>query len=249
MMKAWPYGRNKDEIINMDQTPIAYSFHARTTLGIKRTKTIQVRASTHDTKRFTVTATVTVSGKMLPPFMIFKGASRGCIATREFVTPAGRKYACQPKAWMDEVQMHAWSCPEQYDIWSGIVQLCNCIATIAMKKGTLTCILVIREHNLLNTSRCSIQPLTINSHCIFLSGKAHMATVRYINLNLVPDEIVHVNHPQTNLQTNTARMTLQNQCIATLKRMVLTRTHIVSWQESHQDVLKHDVSFEVCDVL
>jgi hypothetical protein len=40
MMKARLYGRNKDEIINMDQTPIAYSFHARTTLEAKGTKTI-----------------------------------------------------------------------------------------------------------------------------------------------------------------------------------------------------------------
>jgi len=109
MMKARLYGRSKDEILNMDQTPITYSFHARTTLEANGTKTIQVRASTNDTKHVTVTATVTASGKMLPPFMIFKGASHGRIATREFVTyPAGGKCACQPKAWMDEVQMHAW---------------------------------------------------------------------------------------------------------------------------------------------
>jgi hypothetical protein len=111
MMKVRLYGRNKDEITNMDQTPIAYSFHARTTLETEGTKTIQVRASTNDTKCVTVaaTATVTASGKMLPPFMIFKGASHGRIATCEFVTnPAGGKYACKPKAWMDEVQMHAW---------------------------------------------------------------------------------------------------------------------------------------------
>jgi hypothetical protein len=41
--------------------------------------------------------------------MIFKGASKGHIATREFSTyPSGRNYACQPKAWMEEVHMHAW---------------------------------------------------------------------------------------------------------------------------------------------
>jgi hypothetical protein len=109
MMKARIAGRNKDDIINMDQTPISYSFHANKTLEAKGTKTIQVRMSTSDTKRVTVAATVTASGKMLPPFMIFKGASKGRIATREFGTyPAGGKYACQPKAWMDEVNMHAW---------------------------------------------------------------------------------------------------------------------------------------------
>ncbi len=109
MMKARRYGKNKDEMINMDQTPIAYSFHTKKTPESKGTKTIQVRASTNDTKRVTVAATVTASGKMLPPFMIFKGAPHGRIATREVVTyPAREIYACQPKAWMDEVQMHAW---------------------------------------------------------------------------------------------------------------------------------------------
>jgi hypothetical protein len=49
-----------------------------------------------------------MSGKMLSPFMIFKGAPNGCIASHKFVTyPATGKYACQRKAWMDEEQMHA----------------------------------------------------------------------------------------------------------------------------------------------
>ena len=40
--------RNKDDIINIDQTPTAYSFHARTTLEAKGTKTIQVRQPTQN---------------------------------------------------------------------------------------------------------------------------------------------------------------------------------------------------------
>ena len=109
MMKKRTTNRNKDDILNMDQTPIVYSFHAKKTLEVKGSKTIQVHASTTDTKRVTVAATVTASGKMLPPFMIFKGAPNGCIATREFRTyPAGGKYACQKKAWMYKDQMHTW---------------------------------------------------------------------------------------------------------------------------------------------
>jgi len=109
MMRGRLVGRNNDNIINMDQTPIAYSFHARTMLEAKGTKTIQVHMSMTDTKRVTVAATVTANGKMLPPFMIFKGASKGRIAMGEFsMYPSGRKYKCQPKAWMDEVHMHAW---------------------------------------------------------------------------------------------------------------------------------------------
>jgi hypothetical protein len=62
-----------------------------------------------DTTRVNVAATVAESGKMLPPFMIFKGAPNGRIASCKFVTcPATGKYACQRKEWMDEDQMHAW---------------------------------------------------------------------------------------------------------------------------------------------
>lgn len=67
MMKGRLAWRKKDNIVNMDQTPIAYSFHARTTLEAKGMKTIQVRMSMTNTKCFTVALTVTASGKMLPP--------------------------------------------------------------------------------------------------------------------------------------------------------------------------------------
>ena len=78
------------------------------TLDTRGSRTIHVSTSTTDTKRVSVTATVTVSGKMLPPFMIFKGAPNRCIASHEFGTyPATGKYACQKKAWVDEDQMHA----------------------------------------------------------------------------------------------------------------------------------------------
>jgi len=109
MMREKTVDRNKDDIINMDQTPIAYSYHSNKTLDTRGSRTVHVRASTTDTKRVTVAATVTASGKMLSPFMIFKGAPKGRIASREFGTyPATGKYACQRKAWMDEEQMHAW---------------------------------------------------------------------------------------------------------------------------------------------
>ena len=81
MMQERTVDRNKDDILNMDQTPIAYSYHSRKTLNTRMSRPVHVRASTTDTKRVTVAATVTASGKMLPPFMIFKGAPNGCIAS------------------------------------------------------------------------------------------------------------------------------------------------------------------------
>jgi hypothetical protein len=102
-------GRNLDNIINMDQTLIAFSYHPNKMLDVKGTKTIHTRMSTSDTKRITLAATVTASGNMLPPNLIFKGKPNGCIASWEFLTfPAVRKYACQDKAWMNEGMMHKW---------------------------------------------------------------------------------------------------------------------------------------------
>ena len=80
MMRERIADRNKDDILNMDQTPIAYTFHSRKILETKGTKTIQVRASTKDTKRVTVAVTITASRKMLSPFMVFKRVPNGCIA-------------------------------------------------------------------------------------------------------------------------------------------------------------------------
>ena len=40
-----------EDIINMDQTPIPYSYHTSQTLEKKGTKTIHIRSSTSDTKQ------------------------------------------------------------------------------------------------------------------------------------------------------------------------------------------------------
>ena len=98
-----------DDVINMDQTPIPYSYHASRTLELKGTKTIHVRSSTSDTKRATLAATVSGSGKLLKPFLIFKGKTDGRIASKELQSfPDDCFYACQQKAWMDEKMMNLW---------------------------------------------------------------------------------------------------------------------------------------------
>jgi hypothetical protein len=109
LMKQKLSGMNPDDVINMDQTPIPFTFPSNRTLEKKGTKTIHVRTSTTDTKRATLAATVTGSGKLLTPFLIFKGKSNGRIAAKELQTyPNECIYACQEKAWMDEVMMHKW---------------------------------------------------------------------------------------------------------------------------------------------
>ena len=85
-MKDKVSGKDPCDIINMDQSPIPYSFHSDKTLETKGTRTIHLRASTLDTKRVTFAVTVDTSRKMLPPMLIFKGAPNGRIVKREFGT-------------------------------------------------------------------------------------------------------------------------------------------------------------------
>ena len=72
-------------------------------------RTVNGRTSTSQTIRATVAATVTASGEMLKPLVVFKGKPGARIETREFPTyPADNAYACQQTAWMDERVMLLW---------------------------------------------------------------------------------------------------------------------------------------------
>ena len=66
--------QNKAFILNMDQTPIPFTFNSKTALEVVAARTVHVRKSTNDTKCATAAITVTASGKMLPPLLVFKGA-------------------------------------------------------------------------------------------------------------------------------------------------------------------------------
>jgi hypothetical protein len=64
---------------------------------------------TDDSKRCTVALTVSASGKMLTPMVIYKGTRHGRIATRQPRDhPQEMKYAMQPKTWFDETTMLDW---------------------------------------------------------------------------------------------------------------------------------------------
>jgi len=87
---------NPEDILNMDQTPIPFLFHTTRTLEKKGLKTVNVRASTTDTKRITLTISVETSSRMLPPMLIFQDASNGHTANRKVGTfPDGGHYVCQ----------------------------------------------------------------------------------------------------------------------------------------------------------
>ena len=65
--------RDKAYIINMDQTPVPFSYDPKKTIEVVGQRTIHIRKSTCDTKRATCALTVTASGKMITPLFVFKG--------------------------------------------------------------------------------------------------------------------------------------------------------------------------------
>ena len=109
IMRQKVQNMSPDHVLNMDQTPIPFTFHANRTWSEKGMCKINIHASTSDTKRATLAATVTLNGNILPPFLIFKGEQNGRIATKELPTfPEMCHYAMQKKAWMDEAMMMKW---------------------------------------------------------------------------------------------------------------------------------------------
>ena len=101
--------RHQDFILNMDQTPIPFTFNAKNTLESVGRRTVHIRKSTNDTKRVTCAMTVSASGLVLTPFLVFKGAPNGRNEKTEFATsPPGMIYTSQSNAWMDERVMNMW---------------------------------------------------------------------------------------------------------------------------------------------
>jgi hypothetical protein len=66
--------RHNDFILNMEQTPTPFTYNARKTLELVGRRTVHIRKSTGNTKRATFVMSVTASGTILKPVLIFKGA-------------------------------------------------------------------------------------------------------------------------------------------------------------------------------
>jgi hypothetical protein len=93
----------------MDQTNSKFGNLPGQTIDQRGARTINMCTGTNDSKRCTVALTVSASGEMLPPMVIYKGTRHGRIATCEIRDhPQGMKYAMQPKAWFDEATMLDW---------------------------------------------------------------------------------------------------------------------------------------------
>lgn len=102
--------RDKDYIINMDQTPVFFSFGSKRTLEKMGSRSVCVRGATHigSTSRATSFLSVTASGRMLMSLIVFKGTPDGLIARELRNYPAGAAYQTQIKAWCDKRVMLYW---------------------------------------------------------------------------------------------------------------------------------------------
>ncbi len=86
-------------VLNMDQTNSKFGNLPFQTINQRGAHTINMRTGTDDSKHCTVALTVTASGEMLMPMVVYKGTRHGRIATRELHDhPQEIKYAMQPKA-------------------------------------------------------------------------------------------------------------------------------------------------------
>ena len=98
-------------VINMDQSPIWFSMHPKTTLDLRGVATVSGRRTCETGTRFTCTLAISANGDKLRPFLIFKGTKDGDIAIREFPTNPNRvavDLCCQKSAWQDEDNMLRW---------------------------------------------------------------------------------------------------------------------------------------------
>ena len=95
-----------DYICNMDETPIYLDLLPSKVVDRKGKKTIPVRTTASEKNRVTATLACTASGKMLPPFVVFKGKTKRTL--KKLNVPKGVVCTTQPKAWMDEERMLEW---------------------------------------------------------------------------------------------------------------------------------------------
>ena len=80
--------RDEAYILNMDQTPVPFSFDPKKTIEVVGRRTIYIRNSMADTKRATCALTVTASGNMLTPLFVFKGNDEWLIVVlRKYYSP------------------------------------------------------------------------------------------------------------------------------------------------------------------
>jgi hypothetical protein len=106
--KCVGHTHDKNFILNMDQINTYFRMSPRTTINQRGARAINMR-QVDDSKRCTVAFTISASGNILKPMVVYQGAPCGRIALRELpLHPHECHYAMQKKAWFDEAVMLDW---------------------------------------------------------------------------------------------------------------------------------------------
>ena len=95
-----------DFICNMDETPVFLDLLPNKVVDKRGKKSINVRTTASEKNRITATLCCSASGKMLPPFVVFKGKTKRGL--KKVTVPKGVVCTTQTKAWMDEKRMLEW---------------------------------------------------------------------------------------------------------------------------------------------
>lgn len=116
----------------MDETPVFLDLVPNKVVDKKGKKTIQVRTTGSDKNRITATLCCTAAGKLLPPFVVFKGKTLRTLKKVEI--PSGIFATTQAKAWMDEQRMLQWI----DKVWSPYVSGKRALLSLDTFTGHLT---------------------------------------------------------------------------------------------------------------
>ena len=90
----------------MDETPVYLDLVPGKVIDKRGKKTVHVRTTSSEKNRITATLCCTAAGKLLPPFIVFKGKTMR--PPKNVHIPPGVICTTQSKAWMDEERMLQW---------------------------------------------------------------------------------------------------------------------------------------------
>ena len=121
-----------DYVCNMDETPVFLDLVPSRVVDRKGKKTINVRTTASEKNRITATLCCTASGKMLPPFVVFKGKTKRGI--KKVPVPHGVVCTTQAKGWMDEERMLEWI----QKVWTPYVDGNRALLSLDTFSGHLT---------------------------------------------------------------------------------------------------------------
>ncbi|KAI4824306.1 hypothetical protein KUCAC02_012829 [Chaenocephalus aceratus] len=101
--KIEEYSIGPDQILNMDEVPLAFDLPLTRTVNKKGESSITLRTTGHERTNFTCVLGCTASGLKLPPMVIFKR-----ITMPKEKIPNGISFKVNKKGWMMESVMKEW---------------------------------------------------------------------------------------------------------------------------------------------